>query len=97
MVFLEAFSVFAGWNHGVFDGAAVDRIRVWDSVLLCRFCGYDLHLYQSVDLWGPCGGLALDDVYYISDWRCTASVPWHHGTVYEQDVHGSEGPAQIPY
>lgn len=97
MVILEIVPVLSGRNHGIFDSAFVHCVSVWVPVLCDRFCVYDLYLCQGIDLRGSGSRVAIHDVHYFPDRRRAAVMSWDHGTVYEQDVHGSEGPAQIPY
>ena len=96
MVLLETVSVFSGWNYGILDGSAVNCIGVWYSVLRDCFCVYDFYLCQGFDLWGSGGRMAIYDVHYFPDRRRAATLYWNYGTIYEQDVYGSKGQAEIP-
>jgi len=83
MVFLETVFVFFRWNYGIFDGALVNRIYIWDFVLRRCVCVYDFYLCQSAALRGPSCWLAVYDVYYFFNWWRSAALYWHYGAVYE--------------
>ncbi len=96
MVFLEIIFVLAGWNYGIFDSSFVYCVDIWDFILCISVCICDFYLCEGASLWGSGRGLAFYGMHYFVYRRCTAFVRRNYGTIYEQNVYGSKGQAQIP-
>ena len=90
MVLLEALYIFPGRDHLLYDCAAGIR-SFYGSCFLPGFVWAD-HLYdhKESNFWRSDLRMAITRMYYFTDQRCTAVLPWNCRRVSCQDVYGGK-------
>lgn len=96
MEFLETVSLFSGWDHGVFHGAADDCLGGGSAVLPVGLCHDYFHYCAEADFRRPCVRLAVPGVYYAVPQRRSVLLYRDFRAVSGKDLYGGQEASDLP-
>lgn len=90
MVFLETVCLFSGRDYRLLYNAAYGCRGDGRAVLCDGVCADCRDYCENADFWGSDFGMAIHGMYYSACQRRAIVLSWYSGTIFIQDLYGSE-------